>query len=157
MNIQDIADFIDLVKNPAKAERVLQNIREEQDRLNAVIETVAKASELDKLRKEVEKERESLKADFDKAIKEQEERVEKEVNLLAKKRASMETATNKANELIAVTEVKLAEAEALISVNKQKETTLERENIILTEKQKQLDASIVEYEERVSKLRSVMV
>ena len=57
MNIQDISDFIDLVKNPAKYERVLQNIKDEQERLNAVIATVGKASELDKLRKEVEKER----------------------------------------------------------------------------------------------------
>ena len=157
MNIQDIADFIDLVKNPEKAERVLQNIREEEDRLNAVIETVAKASELDKLRKEVEKERDTLKADFEKSLKEQEARVEKEVLLLAKKKASMDEATSKANELIAVTENKLAEAEALIIANKQKESDLARELIIVTEKQTQLDASLTEYEERVTKLRSVMV
>lgn len=29
MNIQDIADFLDLVKNPAKYERVLSNIKAE--------------------------------------------------------------------------------------------------------------------------------
>ena len=64
MNIQDIADFLDLVKNPVKYEERLQALKDEQGRLNAVIETVGKASELDKLRKEVEKEREQLQADF---------------------------------------------------------------------------------------------
>ena len=118
---------------------------------------MAKASELDKLRKEVEKERDTLKADFEKSLKEQEARVEKEVLLLAKKKASMDEATSKANELIAVTENKLAEAEALIIANKQKESDLARELIIITEKQTQLDASLTEYEERVTKLRSVMV
>jgi len=30
MNIQDIADFIDLVKNPAKYEKILKNLQDEQ-------------------------------------------------------------------------------------------------------------------------------
>ena len=43
MNIQDIVDFIDLVKNPEKYERILQNLVDERARLDAAIATVGKA------------------------------------------------------------------------------------------------------------------
>ena len=55
MNIQDIVDFIDLVKNPEKYERILKNLVDERARLDAAIATVGKASELDKLRKRTRK------------------------------------------------------------------------------------------------------
>jgi len=37
MNIQDIANFIDLVNNPEKYNRVLKNLQDEQARLTAVL------------------------------------------------------------------------------------------------------------------------
>ena len=57
MNIQSISEFLDIVKNPDKYAKFLEEIKAEQDRLNAVIETVGKASELDQLRKQLDKER----------------------------------------------------------------------------------------------------
>jgi len=81
MNIQDIADFIDLVKNPVKYEKVLQNIKDEQDRLNAVIATVAEASELGALRKEVE----TKAANLDSAYAEKAKKLEQEYTRKLKK------------------------------------------------------------------------
>ena len=53
MNIQDVADFIDLVKNPAKFERHLKQLVDEQDRLKAVIETVGKVEEIESIKTQI--------------------------------------------------------------------------------------------------------
>ena len=57
MNFESISTFLDLVQNPAKYQAALQALKDEQERLNAVIETVGKASELDSLRKKLDKDR----------------------------------------------------------------------------------------------------
>lgn len=57
MNIQDISDFIDLVKNPDKFESKIKELKDEQTRLQAVRESVTKAADLDKEMKKVQKEK----------------------------------------------------------------------------------------------------
>lgn len=156
MNIQDIADFIDLVKNPAKYEKVLLNIKEEQERLNAVIETVGKAGELDKLRKQVEAEKEVLLADFERSKSEQDKRVEQEVAILSKKKMEYTDAVTKATELSSTAQAKLQEAEKLVASQAAREKALKQGEDGLRVRQEQLDALISEYNEKVSKLRSVM-
>lgn len=156
MNIQDIADFLDLVKNPAKYERVLSNIKAEQDRLNAVIETVGKASELDKLRKEVELESNTLTIEYNKKIEDLEK--------------SYVHKTKKAESLASDLEQKLAQAakELEVAVNKQRaaedlansftgrDKKLKEQEELVTNLREELKASVSEYNEKLSKLRSVM-
>ena len=156
MNIQDISDFIDLVKNPAKYERVLQNIKDEQERLNAVIATVGKASELDKLRKEVEKERAELQADFDKLSKERDAYIEREVELLSKKKRDLDEALQNAAKALQDAAEKTAAAKALASSFDGREKQLRQAEESIQVRQKQLDAQISEYSEKIAKLRSVM-
>ena len=157
MNIQDIADFLDLVKNPVKYEERLQALKDEQGRLNAVIETVGKASELDKLRKEVEKEREQLQADFLKATKERDKYVEREVQILSQKKLEYEDATARATELAVSAEAKLRSAQELADSLSGREQVLRQSEDGLRVRQEQLDALISEYNEKVAKLRAVMV
>ena len=156
MNIQDIADFLDLVKNPVKYEERLQALKDEQGRLNAVIETVGKASELDKLRKEVEKEREQLQADFLKATQERDKYVEREVQILSQKKLEYEDATVRATELAVSAEAKLRSAQELADSFSGREKVLRQNEDGLRVRQEQLDALISEYNEKVAKLRSVM-
>ena len=153
MNIQDIADFLDLVKNPAKYERVLSNIKAEQDRLNAVIETVGKASELDKLRKEVELKSNTLTIEHNKKIEDLEK--------------SYVRKTKKAESLASDLEQKLAQAakELEVVVNKQRAAEDLANSFTGRDKKlkelvanlrEELKASVSEYNEKLSKLRSVM-
>lgn len=156
MNIQDIADFLDLVKNPAKYERVLSNIKAEQDRLNAVIETVGKASELDKLRKEVELKSNTLTIEYNKKIEDLEK--------------SYVHKTKKAESLASDLEQKLAQAakELEVAVNKQqaaedlansftgRDKKLKEQEELVANLREELKASVSEYNEKLSKLRSVM-
>ena len=156
MNIQDIADFLDLVKNPAKYERVLSNIKAEQDRLNAVIETVGKASELDKLRKEVELKSNTLTIEHNKKIEDLEK--------------SYVRKTKKAESLASDLEQKLAQAakELEVAVNKQRaaedlansftgrDKKLKEQEELVANLREELKASVSEYNEKLSKLRSVM-
>lgn len=156
MNIQDIADFLDLVKNPAKYERVLSNIKAEQDRLNAVIETVGKASELDKLRKEVELKSNTLTIEYNKKIEDLEK--------------SYVRKTKKAESLASDLEQKLAQAakELEVAVNKQRaaedlansftgrDKKLKEQEELVANLREELKASVSEYNEKLSKLRSVM-
>ncbi len=156
MNIQDIADFLDLVKNPAKYERVLSNIKAEQDRLNAVIETVGKASELDKLRKEVETKADTLNNDYAKKVEDLEK--------------SYVRKTKKAESLASDLEQKLAQAakELEVAVNKQqaaedlansftgRDKKLKEQEELVANLREELKASVSEYNEKLSKLRSVM-
>jgi chromosome segregation ATPase len=156
MNIQDIADFLDLVKNPAKYERVLSNIKAEQDRLNTVIETVGKASELDKLRKEVETKADTLNNDYAKKVEDLEK--------------SYVRKTKKAESLASDLEQKLAQAakELEVAVNKQRaaedlansftgrDKKLKEQEELVANLREELKASVSEYNEKLSKLRSVM-
>jgi len=156
MNIQDIADFLDLVKNPAKYERVLSNIKAEQDRLNAVIETVGKASELDKLRKEVETKADTLNVEYTKKVEDLEK--------------SYVHKTKKAESLASDLEQKLAQAakELEVAVNKQRaaedlansftgrDKKLKEQEESVANLREELKASVSEYNEKLSKLRSVM-
>ena len=55
MNIQDVADFISLVKDPAKFESYLTQLVEEQNRLKAVIETVGQVEEIEAIKIAIKK------------------------------------------------------------------------------------------------------
>lgn len=157
MNFQDISDFISLVKDPALFEKKLGELKKEQEKLNAVIETVGKASELDKLKTDFEK----LKV---KVIKD-----------LAEKELAFKETVSTTEKALQIRQEKLAEAEALAGRATAQADLREQEAIALKnqylsrEKQIRLQeeataaesarvaAMAKDLESRLAKLRTVMV
>ena len=84
MNLQHIADFIDLVKNPVEFEKKLKILKDEQDRLNTAIETIGKATELDSLRKAVERQKVKLEQEYQMKNKEVEDNLKLALNNIEK-------------------------------------------------------------------------
>lgn len=156
MNIQDISDFLDLVKNPDKYATALQTLKEEQERLNEVIATVGKASELDKLRKAVDKQKQSLEADFQNRVVTFEQQCVVTQKSLEKQKqdvAEQKDAAIKAEqEAVAIK----TRAEALASSFAGREKILRKAEEDVAQRAKEVSAMQVEYNEKLAKLRSVM-
>jgi len=156
MNIQDISDFLDLVKNPDKYAAALQTLKEEQERLNEVIATVGKASELDKLRKAVDKQKQSLEADFQNRVVTFEQQCVVTQKSLEKQKqdvAEQKDAAIKAEqEAVAIK----TRAEALASSFAGREKILRKAEEDVAQRAKEVSAMQVEYNEKLAKLRSVM-
>lgn len=70
MNIQDVAEFLDLVKNPDKYTALLKSLVDEQERLNAVAETVVKVSAFDKEKKKFESEKNKIEKQLQASLEE---------------------------------------------------------------------------------------
>ena len=156
MNIQDISDFLDLVKNPDKYAAALQTLKEEQERLNEVIATVGKASELDKLRKAVDKQKQSIEADFQNRVVTFEQQCVVTQKSLEKQKqdvAEQKDAAIKAEqEAVAIK----TRAEALASSFAGREKILRKAEEDVAQRAKEVSAMQVEYNEKLAKLRSVM-
>ena len=156
MNIQDISDFLDLVKNPDKYAAALQTLKEEQERLNEVIATVGKASELDKLRKAVDKQKQSLEADFQNRVVTFEQQCVVTQKSLEKQKqdvAEQKDAAIKAEQEAVATKTR---AEALASSFAGREKVLRKAEEDVAQRAKEVSAMQVEYNEKLAKLRSVM-
>lgn len=157
MNIQDISDFLDLVKNPSKYEKALKTLKEEQERLNKVIETVGKASELDSLRKSLENDKRNFEQTTQARVKQQEQK-----ELESKKATEKLQEELKAS--IAFANKAKVDADTVAENCKQiVQSYLDREKVIrlseerVKERQDFLETQIKEYSEKLAKLRSVMV
>ena len=157
MNIQDVADFIDLVKNPSKYEALLQRLQDEQGRLAASIATVGKASELDKLRKEVEKQATFLEETYKERNEKLTKQVENEIKIFKAKQenlqATQERAEKASQEAQAATRAAKELAESFSGRDK-KLSAAEKEVAAL---RLELSTSLAEYNEKIAKLKAVMV
>jgi len=156
MNIQDVADFLDLVKNPTKYEKVLQNLKEEQARLTAVIETVGKVSEINTLLKQAQDKEAKLEADYETKRNAVEKQAEDDAvvigQLKAKAKSELEQASKSVSELATQTkEVAIVRADLT-----KREKSLVIKEATLAATQESLDVMVKEYEEKLAKLRSVM-
>lgn len=156
MNIQDITDFIDLVKNPAKYEKVLQNIKDEQGRLNAVIETVGKASELDKLRKDVETKAASLELDYTKKTEDLEKAYARKTKKVDTLIVDLETKIQDTQRELEVAYNKQKAADELSNSFAGRDKKLKEQETLVATLREQLKGSVSEYNEKIEKLRSVM-
>lgn len=156
MNLQDIANFIDLVNNPAKYNQVLQNLQDEQGRLNAAIETVGKASELDKLRKQVEKERADLEATLQKKIKEAEVRLNSKLQIAAEAQKSADELQATSKALLTEAQQKEIKAKELADSFAGRDKELKNQEAFVKDQRAELAGLITEYNDKVSKLRAVM-
>ena len=156
MNLQDIANFIDLVNNPAKYAQVLKNLRDEQDRLNAAIETVGKASELDKLRKQVEKEREENKTTFENKIKDAEMRLDMKFKVAADAQKSADVAQEVAKKTLQEAQAKERQAKELADSFEGRDKKLRQQEDLVAKQRDELATLVAEYNAKVEKLRAVM-
>ncbi len=156
MNLQHVADFLDLVKDPQKYEQVLKRLQDEQARLNAAIETVGKASELDKLRKEVEVRSETLQKEFEATIISAEKRLKAQFEVAAETQAIADKTKDEAEKALANAQLKLEEAKALGESFDGRDKALRKQEEELVRRQAKLDSQIAEYNDRLNKLRSVM-
>lgn len=155
MNIQDIADFIELVKNPAKYERVLQNIKDEQGRLNAAIETVGKASDLDKLRKEVEVRIETITSDYVKKTDELEKAYAKKEKRIENLRIDLEGKITIAQVQTNAADVRQKAAEDLANSFAGRDKKLKEQEKFVADLQVDVQKQAAEYNEKLEKLRSI--
>ena len=156
MNIQDIADFIDLVKNPAKYEKILKNLQDEQARLNAAVETVGKASELDSLRKDVEKQREKLEAVYTTKLNKLDSEYKVKLDTVEKLQSEVEAKSAEANAALQEANTQTLAATELTQSCVLREKALSKQEKLVEAMKAELGASVTEYNEKLAKLRSVM-
>lgn len=151
----EIEQFLDLVASPDKYKKALDDLKAEQARLQAVIETVGKVSEIDKLRKQAE-------ATIAKADKTVAEATQKAETLLEK----AETASKEFEKQLLVREQALASAEAeatakMTEAQKLSEGMKAREKAVVSKEQflvaleDSLRKQQAVVEEKMNKLKSI--
>jgi chromosome segregation ATPase len=157
MNLQNVADFLDLVTNPEKYQAVLVRLQEEQARLNAAIETVGKASELDKLRKDVEKKAAKNESDFVEKVTAAEQRLEQRFEIAASAQTTADKIKEEAEKMLA--EAQRINNDAIVLKNsfEGRDKALRQAEEMLARRQAKLDGLVEEYNAKLAKLRSVMV
>jgi len=157
MNIQDVADFLDLVKNPTKYEKVLQNLKEEQARLTAVIETVGKVSEINTLLKQAQDKEAKLEADYVNKRNAVEKQAEEDTVVIGQLKAKAKVEVEQSSKLAEDLADQAKEMSKLRSELSKREKALVTKEAILAATQESLDVMVKEYEEKLAKLRAVMV
>lgn len=157
MNIQDVAEFLDLVKNPEKYEALLERLVNEQMRLKAVIETVGEVSEISQIKEDMIKAEQ--KADSEYISRMTMLNAQQDQDILAHQVKMAAVAKEQQQYEVLVAEQKALVAETKVSHKLSKQ--LEKDSI---NKAADLESKLVavstlqqEYEEKVAKLRSVMV
>lgn len=156
MNMQDIADFISLVKDPVKFEKALKDLQDEQDRLKAVIATVGKASELDSLRKKLEKDVAKKLVELDEKITSVELSSKQSDVQVKTLQQNLQLEISKATRLQQEAVAKEISAKELAASFSGRDKALRQQETQIAELRATLANSIAEYEEKLTKLRSVM-
>ena len=156
MNIHDVADFISLVKDPAKFESYLTQLVEEQNRLKAVIETVGQVEEIEAIKIAIKKQAilaEQQQADILSKI--QQDRL-KEATAATIALAETKATKEKYSVLLQELQQTQQETKSLNAQAKKQEADLQNKQKELQDKLVAVDALKVEYDDRVAKLKSVM-
>jgi hypothetical protein len=156
MNIQDIADFIDLVKNPAKYEAAITRIQEQTNSMLAAVELVGKANDLDALRKKVEKQAAKLEADFSQRVVDLEASYKTRAALIQEQQVRAEAVAVDASKSLQAATEKEQQTIALQNSFAGRENALKKKELDIAAESDRLSALMTEYEEKVAKLRSVM-
>jgi len=156
MNLKDIADFLDLVSNPEKYKKYLNELVAEQERFNKVIATVGEATELGNLRKEFETAQAVYKEKIAKDDAARQEEIAAEIAAIVRKKEDVEKLNVSAHARLQEADAKLAKAEAITNTHANKEKELRKLEEVLLADKVQLGAMVTEYNEKLAKLRSVM-
>ena len=157
MNIQDIADFIDLVKNPDKYDKLLKDLVDEQDRLKAVIKTVGDVSEIESIKTQIKLDEKQAILDREAILTKIEQDRVKENVATTVLQADLQATRTKYQTLYQDLQEKEAETKELNKLAKKREKDLVSKQAELQEKLTNVEALKLELEDRLAKLKAVMV
>ena len=157
MNIQDIADFIDLVKNPDKYDKLLKDLVDEQERLTAVIKTVGDVTEIESIKTQIKLDEKQAILDREAILKKIEQDRVKENVATTVLQADLQATRTKYQTLYQDLQEKEAETKELNQLAKKREKDLVRKQAELQEKLTNVEALKLELEDRLAKLKAVMV
>ena len=149
--------FLELIADPAKYRVYLERIEAERKKLDEVIATVGKASELDSLRKQVEKEQADKNEEFEAKVKAAEARLEQRFLVAANAQKTADKTLAEANELLVQAQQKELQAKELAASFEGRNKTLRNNEELVKQRQAKLDSLIEDYNTKIAKLKSVMV
>ena len=148
--------FLDLIADPAKYRVYLERIEEERKRLEEVVATVGKASELDALRKQVEQEQLDGKVALETKVKEAEMRLDLKFKVAADAQKAADDAQEVAKTLMKDAEEKEKQALALAASFEGRDKALLKQETQVANQRAELQKLVTEYNDKVAKLRAVM-
>ena len=157
MNIQDVAEFIDLVKNPDKYDKLLKDLVDEQDRLKAVIKTVGDVTEIESIKTQIKLDEKQAILDREAILKKIEQDRVKENVATTVLQADLQATRTKYQTLYQDLQEKEAETKELNKLAKKREKDLVSKQAELQEKLTNVEALKLELEDRLAKLKAVMV
>ena len=157
MNIQDIADFIDLIKNPEKYDKLLKDLVDEQERLTAVIKTVGDVAEIESIKTQIKLDEKQAILDREAILTKIEQDRVKENLATTVLQADLQATRTKYQTLYQDLQEKEAETKELNQLAKKREKDLVRKQAELQEKLTNVEALKLELEDRLAKLKAVMV
>ena len=157
MNIQDIADFIDLIKNPDKYDKLLKNLVDEQERLTAVIKTVGDVAEIESIKTQIKLDEKQAILDREAILTKIEQDRVKENLATTVLQADLQATRTKYQTLYQDLQEKEAETKELNRLAKKREKDLVSKQAELQEKLTNAEALKLELEDRLAKLKAVMV
>jgi hypothetical protein len=156
MNIQDVVTFLELIKDPTVFEQRVQRLVDEQNKLNSLIETVGKVSDINSMRELAGKRVQEADDLLEKAKADSEKIRETAANTYVKRNATLDKREAVVQEQLQKSLEALETAQQIeASFAATSKELKERERIVLEREQK---AVVLEQElqERLEKLRSVM-
>lgn len=157
MNIQDVAEFIDLVKNPDKYDKLLKDLVDEQERLIAVIKTVGDVSEIESIKTQIKLDEKQAILDREAILTKIEQDRVKENVATTVLQADLQATRTKYQTLYQDLQEKEAETKELNKLAKKREKDLVSKQAELQEKLTNVEALKLELEDRLAKLKAVMV
>ena len=157
MNIQDIADFIDLIKNPDKYDKLLKDLVDEQERLTAVIKTVGDVTEIESIKTQIKLDEKQAILDREAILTKIEQDRVKENVATTILQADLQATRTKYQTLYQDLQEKEAETKELNRLAKKREKDLVSKQAELQEKLTNVEALKLELEDRLAKLKAVMV
>lgn len=157
MNIQDVAEFIDLVKNPDKYYKLLKDLVDEQERLTAVIKTVGDVAEIESIKTQIKLDEKQAILDREAILTKIEQDRVKENVATTVLQADLQATRTKYQTLYQDLQEKEAETKELNKLAKKREKDLVSKQAELQEKLTNVEALKLELEDRLAKLKAVMV
>ena len=157
MNIQDVAEFIDLVKNPDKYDKLLKDLVDEQERLTAVIKTVGDVTEIESIKTQIKLDEKQAILDREAILTKIEQDRVKENVATTVLQADLQATRTKYQTLYQDLQEKEAETKELNKLAKKREKDLVSKQAELQEKLTNVEALKLELEDRLAKLKAVMV
>ena len=157
MNIQDVAEFIDLVKNPDKYDKLLKDLVDEQERLIAVIKTVGDVAEIESIKTQIKLDEKQAILDREAILTKIEQDRVKENVATTVLQADLQATRTKYQTLYQDLQEKEAETKELNQLAKKREKDLVSKQAELQEKLTNVEALKLELEDRLAKLKAVMV